>query len=90
MIMWQLLEVCQKVELFMATIESFARARLTIPSEGPGASSHCKLNQGRKGVKEALSAKVGLSVVEENLSVDNILLGLLCEESIFECLCVDV
>ena len=56
------------------------------PSKGPRASSDCKLNEGRKGVKEALSAKVGLSFVEENLSVDNIQFGLLFVESwIIEC-----
>ena len=69
-----------------AIIESFVRARLIIPSEGPGASSDCKLDEGRKGVKEALSANVGLSFVKDNLSVDNIQFGLIFVESwIIEC-----
>ena len=55
--------------------------KLMTPSKGPRASSDCKLNEGRKGVKEALSAKVGLSFVEEDLSVDNIQFGLLFVES---------
>ena len=71
--LWQLLEGCQEVQLSMAIIE---RARLMTPPKGPGTSSHCKLNQGREGVKEAFSAKVGLLVREQNLSVNIILFGL--------------